>query len=394
MEQIREEDIVIVGGGICGLATALALHRKGIRSIVLEKSETLRATGVGIIMQANGWRALDELGVASVLRQTAAFIQSCRQISIHDKKPKEISLGSGERRCLKRNDLLKALADNLPADTIQFSTQVKSIEMDPITSYPVLCLVNGSVIEAKIVIGCDGLNSVIARILGLNSIAFSPTCVVRGFSHYENGHDYANQFLLLSDRNVQLGQVPVNDNLIYWFLTRKSTSEDSKISRDKILIKESTMDILKDFPEQAIEMINKSEHESLHLTGLRYRAPWDVLTTNFRKGTVTVGGDAMHAMGPFLAQGGSASLEDAVILARCLAEKIQNKAIVKEKVEEGIDKYLKQRKMRVFWLCLQTYLVGTVIQPPNLVMKVLCIFLLIILFRDPNKHTDYDCREP
>ncbi|PON79891.1 FAD-binding domain containing protein [Trema orientale] len=69
-------DIVIVGGGICGLATALALHRKGIRSVVLERSEKIRARGAAIIVQPNGWRALDQLGVASSLRETAIPIQS------------------------------------------------------------------------------------------------------------------------------------------------------------------------------------------------------------------------------------------------------------------------------------------------------------------------------
>ncbi|OQU76536.1 hypothetical protein SORBI_3010G162101 [Sorghum bicolor] len=73
-----EEEVhgfVIVGGGICGLATALALHRKGISSLVLEKSsETLRTDGVAIGVHANGWRALDQLGLATELRETANII--------------------------------------------------------------------------------------------------------------------------------------------------------------------------------------------------------------------------------------------------------------------------------------------------------------------------------
>ena len=44
--------------------------------MVLERSETLRAAGVGIIMQPNGWRALDQLGIASKLRETAIDIPS------------------------------------------------------------------------------------------------------------------------------------------------------------------------------------------------------------------------------------------------------------------------------------------------------------------------------
>lgn len=69
MESAEEErEIVILGAGICGLATALALHRKGIPSLVLERSEILRETGAGIGILDNGWRALDQLGVGAVLR--------------------------------------------------------------------------------------------------------------------------------------------------------------------------------------------------------------------------------------------------------------------------------------------------------------------------------------
>ncbi|XP_035823664.1 monooxygenase 1-like isoform X1 [Zea mays] len=74
MAEAEAHGIVIVGGGICGLATALALHRKGIPSLVLEKSRSLRADGAGIGVHANGWRALEQLGVAAELRETAQLI--------------------------------------------------------------------------------------------------------------------------------------------------------------------------------------------------------------------------------------------------------------------------------------------------------------------------------
>ncbi|PUZ56922.1 hypothetical protein GQ55_5G385100 [Panicum hallii var. hallii] len=73
--------IIIVGGGTCGLATALALHRKGISSLVLERAETLRATGAGIGIQVNGWRALDQLEVGDELRKLAmplsGYVRAC-----------------------------------------------------------------------------------------------------------------------------------------------------------------------------------------------------------------------------------------------------------------------------------------------------------------------------
>uniref|UniRef100_A0A8R7PFV9 FAD-binding domain-containing protein n=1 Tax=Triticum urartu TaxID=4572 RepID=A0A8R7PFV9_TRIUA len=52
--------VLIIGGGICGLAIALPLHIKGIDSLVLEKAESLRATGAGISIKVNGWSALEQ----------------------------------------------------------------------------------------------------------------------------------------------------------------------------------------------------------------------------------------------------------------------------------------------------------------------------------------------
>ncbi|GKB16723.1 putative FAD/NAD(P)-binding domain protein [Tanacetum coccineum] len=71
-----DDKVVIIGAGICGLAMSLALHRKGIRSVVYEKSESLgNDTGAAIRIWKNGWRALDQLGVADILRLKAPLIK-------------------------------------------------------------------------------------------------------------------------------------------------------------------------------------------------------------------------------------------------------------------------------------------------------------------------------
>ncbi|XP_057974265.1 monooxygenase 2-like [Malania oleifera] len=63
------EDIVIVGAGIAGLATALGLHRLGLRSLVLESSDGLRITGFALITWNNAWKALEALGIADSIRR-------------------------------------------------------------------------------------------------------------------------------------------------------------------------------------------------------------------------------------------------------------------------------------------------------------------------------------
>ncbi|BAT91360.1 hypothetical protein VIGAN_06268200 [Vigna angularis var. angularis] len=401
MDTDVDAEIVIVGAGICGLATALALHRKRIKSVVLERSEIVRATGAAIIVQANGWRALDELGIGSTLRETAIQIQRGRFISLNEVEPMEFPFGvNKEFRCLKRTDLVKVMADNLPTGTIRTNCQVLSVELDPVTKFPHLMLSNGSVLQAKVVIGCDGVNSAIASMFGLHrtTLRLFSTSVARGFTNYPNGHRFSSEFVMMSKGQVQLGRLPVTDKLVYWFVTRLRTSKDSKIWKDPVLIRQSLMESMKGFPEEAMEMMRNSKLSFLHLTELKYRPPWDLLFNNFRKGTVTIAGDAMHPTGPFVAQGGSASIEDAIVLARCLAQKVfdnKNKteetAINSAMAEEAFDQYVKERKMRNFWLSFHSFLVGKKLDTTSSIIRFIILAIMSTLFRDPDWHSRYHC---
>jgi NADPH-dependent 2,4-dienoyl-CoA reductase/sulfur reductase-like enzyme len=68
LQGAQVETVVIVGAGLAGLATALALHRVGVRAVVLEQAESLRTEGTSLTLFPNAWRALDALGVAQELR--------------------------------------------------------------------------------------------------------------------------------------------------------------------------------------------------------------------------------------------------------------------------------------------------------------------------------------
>ncbi|XP_058195656.1 monooxygenase 1-like isoform X3 [Rhododendron vialii] len=399
----EEQEIVIVGAGICGLATALALHRKGVRSVVLERSKTLRASGGGIGIWANGWCTLEQLGVASDLRKTALPIQRFRDVWL-DKGLNQETPVTGEARCLMRSDLIRTLADALPPGTIHFGCQIVSVKMDPSNSYPILQLLDGSFIVAKILIGCDGLNSVVANFLELKPTKEFGSCAVRGLTNYPNGHAFPHELVRTRRNGIVVGVIPINDKLVYWFVGQQAIREDhAKGSQRPELIRELILQSIDGFPPEVAQLIEDSELESLSLTRLRYRAPWDLLLGKFRKGTVTVAGDAMHVMGPFLGQGGSAALEDAIVLARCLSRKFVNpvdrvpnserettRMMMIREVGEAIDQYVKERRMRVVRLSMHTYLIGSLLKPSSLLVKFACIVFMVVFFRNAN-HTRYDC---
>ncbi|MBA0632396.1 hypothetical protein Godav_001143 [Gossypium davidsonii] len=291
-------------------------------------------------------------------------------------------------------ELMKALTEELPVESVYLGCRAVSIVLDPLTSNPLLQLHDGTLIKAKIVIGCDGVNSIISKFVGVNSPKLFSRCATRGFTYYEVAHSFGDKFRFYSSNDVTLGQLPVTDKLVYWFLTRVLTSQDlSDAKKDPTYITKASLEAIKGFPEEIVELVKNTEPKALYLTELRYRAPWDLVRAKFRKGTVVVAGDAMHAMCPFISQGGGASLEDAVVLARCLSEKLKQatEGGGNRLVEEALDEYVRERRMRVFWLSLQTYFMGLAQDNTSKVKKALGIAGLILVFGDQRSHTDYDC---
>ncbi|KAK6940355.1 FAD-binding domain [Dillenia turbinata] len=300
----------------------------------------------------------------------------------------------GEARCLKRSTLIEALASDLPPNTVRLSCQVNAIKLDPLTSDPVVYLEDGTLIKAKVVIGCDGLNSVVASFLELKFNYNYSTSLVRGLTYYEKGHGM-DDFVILYKDPTRLGRIPIDENLVYWFVVQNRNPQDPLYMKDQKLMQQSALESIKDFPREAVEIIEKADLDSFHYACLGYRVPWDLLFKRHYKGGVTVAGDAMHAMAPFMGQGGAASIEDAVVLARCAAPTIQmlraNQKEGKKMLELAFHQYEKERKMRVTLLCLQTYLIGLLIKTSSSLGKFVTILLMIILFRDPDKLSLYDC---
>ncbi|MFS7910469.1 putative FAD-binding domain, FAD/NAD(P)-binding domain superfamily [Helianthus anomalus] len=321
-----------------------------------------------------------------------------RDISLDGGKQKETSLThwDGETRCLRRKDLIDTLYAALPPGTVKFGCQLESIKLDPHSNKPVIRFIDGSSFVAKVVIGCDGGKSVVADFLNLKPTKMFPLCAVRGLTSYPTGHSFGHQLIRFRKDNILVGRTPIHDNLVFWFCVLPNIRKDQKHWEDPEAIRQSTLELVSDHPNEIREMIENTNMKSLSITHLRYRAPWDLLSGTFSKGTVTVAGDAMHIMGPFLGQGGSAGLEDAVVLARIMAQLGSTSVgsgskVTTPGVEKAFNQFVKQRRMRVLRLSLQTYLIGMLWSTSSLLKKILYYMLFSLLFHNQNSHTNYDC---
>eukprot|EP00253_Pinus_taeda_P007992 PITA_07992 len=195
---------------------------------------------------------------------------------------------------------------------------------------------------------------------------------------------------------MRAGYIPINDADVFWFLNRKSRLQDSEIAQEPKLIIQEALDLLKDFPEEYHDIVKRTLPDTPSLTPLRGRCPWAVLFGTFSKGTVTIARDAMHAMTPYIGQGGCSTLEDAVVLVRCLAEGLNGKLITsaneeRKRIEQALKKYVEERRWRVFMLMTKSYITGSSQPGLGKFAKFLREKIMTKVPGDALSHVEYDC---
>ncbi|KAL5753934.1 hypothetical protein ACOSP7_022154 [Xanthoceras sorbifolium] len=367
--EMAEEEVVIVGAGIAGLATAVALKRLGIRALVLERSEGLRATGASLTLFPNAWLALDALGVSHKLTSLYAPTERGFITNLITGTKQEVSFTATNRigtapRSVHRKTLLETLANELPNDTIRFSSKLVAIETETQEglSVAIIHLSDGTVIKAKILIGCDGVHSLVARWLGLAAAVNSGQSAARGLAVFPQGHGLNKDVHQFLDVGIRAGFVALTDEEVNWFFTCKSPPNGKDVAGSTELIQREVIEnYAKDFPPLYLDVVRHSDLSTLTWTPLMFRYPWDIMFGNLSKGNITVVGDAMHPMTPDLAQGGGAALEDAVVLGQHIGKSlIKNGRLVPGEIAEALDGYVKERRWRVTWLVIGSYLSGWV----------------------------------
>jgi salicylate hydroxylase len=313
--------IIVVGGGIAGLAAAIAVSRMRHQVVVFERAPRIEERGAGLQIGPNGIKALDWLGALELLRDKAWHPQHVRFMDgLSGTCLRSIALsGSFDRRfsspylVAHRGDLLRSLlvtAESSPGIEIRTNSPVVGFRWQRKT--PAVRLVDTEE-TADAVIGADGLHSTTRRYLlgdGLPRAGSHIFFRALAAAHSRLGADAQDVVLWLCPGGHVVHYPAGTSNLINFVAV-----QDGGAIAEEFFLEASPVEVSAAFPGVAPELGTLlGVPESWHKFRSYDRRP----VNHWGTGPATLIGDAAHPMAPYLAQGAAAALEDAVALGQAL----------------------------------------------------------------------------
>ena len=321
----NETPIAIAGGGIGGLACALALARHGFRSLVLEQARQFGEVGVGLQVAPNALAVLDALGVGAAAKQNALMIE--RLLMMDGVTGEEIANIPLDERFVQRfgnpyavshrADIHGALLDACRAnDLIELRTDSRVLDFKVDNSGVAMTLNAGVKIAAPALIGADGINSTVRKHIlddgdplpagaviyrAAIPAAEMPAALQHPYPTFWAGPGWHVIYYPMRDRSTfNLGCTLVTD--------QPEFDDGSEVPARHVLAKfigggAAPMRVMR-IPKAFTYYI------------IRHREPVE----NWTSGRATLLGDAAHPMVQYIAQGAAMALEDAICLGGVVHE--------------------------------------------------------------------------
>lgn len=317
--------IVVVGGGLGGLAAALAMLRHGFQVTVLEQAPVLGEVGAGVQLSANATRVLSLLGLDDTVAESGAEPTSKIIRHWNTGRTWEIFDLAGNSRekyghpfsMFHRADLHAALergVRRVDPSAIRLNSRCESVDMSG--PRPVVVLQAGEHVEGDLVVGADGVHSRIRLpIAGPDQARFSGCYAWRGVIPTERLPEHLRA-------PVGVNWVGPGRHVVQYPLRRGDLTnfvgivEGQGWQVESWTQKGSMTDCLKDF-----EGWHEDIQTMIRTIDVHYK--WAFMVREplqqWSSGRVTLLGDAAHPTLPFLAQGAAMAMEDGYVLARALA---------------------------------------------------------------------------
>ena len=344
----------IAGGGVGGLAAAIALRGLGHEAAVFEQAPAYGRVGADINLTSNAVRALTGLGVLPALLETAArptfrisrVWDSGEETSRLELAETAVRKYGAPQLTLHRADLLDALLDRIPDGVIRLGHKVEHVEPDG--GAVAVTFTNGQRQVFDAWIGADGIHSATRTALfGPEHAKYTGIVSHRGVFDRDRAPALPDLDAFVKwwgpTRDVQLATFPLTRGReIFVFATTPEPDwrHESWTTPGNI---DEVRQAFAGFHPEARAYIDACTEVTK--TALYYRDP----LPQWWRGHAVLLGDACHAMPPFMAQGAAMAIEDAVVLARALSE------AGRTGVEGALASYQQARKPRADEIQQQSY---------------------------------------
>ncbi len=300
--------IAVVGAGIAGLATAVALQQRGHDVTVIEE-RTDTSSGAAISIWPNALAALDHIGLGDSVREaggrvTAGAMRWRDGSWLRHPSPERLVKALGEPLVVvHRWALTDILAGALIEGTVQNGVAARDLVVTP--DGVEITLSDSTTRAAAAVIGADGTRSVVARHLnGVMENRYVGYTAWRGIAACAIDPEFAGEVL---GPAIEFGHVPLGPDCTYWFATERAPEGQVAPEGELAYLRTRFASWAEPIPT-VLAATDPAEVLRNDLYDRDRARTWS-------RGPVLVVGDAAHPMRPHLGQGGCQGLEDAAILA-------------------------------------------------------------------------------
>ncbi|WP_040280306.1 FAD-dependent monooxygenase [Psychroserpens damuponensis] len=363
----KSKKITIIGAGIAGLTTAIALKQKGFQVEIYESTEKFKDVGSGINLAINAMQIFKRLGIYEDIRTNGHHTKS---MNIRSQKLGYLAKASlldfeadynVQAVAIHRATLHKILLKHIGDTKIHLNKKLKSIIKDKDST--VLAFEDDTVRFTDIVIGADGIHSAVRKsIFRDTSLRDAKQICWRGISTIKIDSQFNNELNEIWGQGTRFGFVHINDQQVYWFgLMDKNMFYKNKPNVSSVFANyhPTVQSIIQHTPE---EKIIQGEI-------------WDLQPLEkWYKDTVCLVGDACHATTPNLGQGAVQAIESAYVLSNCLSKE--------QSLETTFETYQSIRIKKARHVIDTSWRIGKLAQSNN---KIVCLIRDFLVKLTPSK---------
>ena len=305
-------DIAIIGGGIGGLSTAIALRKYGFEVSVFEQAPVLLDLGAAIALWPNAMRALQHLEIADKILDAAGVINQIHWLTHDGRTLNSIRIENPNTPAvaLHRADLQRILLSTLPSSIVELDHSFVDARSDSDSTN--VAFNEEESVACRYVIGADGVHSrVRSKINENHQDQFHGYIVWRGISSTMPDKIPSDAAIELHGRGQRFGVGPVGHGRVGWWAAANAELELFLAKESIADAHEELLDLFDGWYSPVLDLIRSTP------TILRTQASDRSSSTKWGHGRTTLLGDAIHPTTPNLGQGGCMAIEDSVVLARC-----------------------------------------------------------------------------